>query len=89
MGEDLTTPTDPTVAMLAYKTSYTGTTTTLTWDGAATVPALSHLARLSAGVYETWLDTTSRLGVWACQGKSTGVNQAASEPVEFEVLASL
>jgi hypothetical protein len=88
-GEDLTTPSDPTVAKLAYRTSYNGPTSTLTWDGSTSAPSIGRLARIGSGTYEAWLDTTGLVGVWSCQGQSTGVNQAASKPVQFEVLCSL
>jgi hypothetical protein len=88
-GKDLCTPSDPGSAMLAYKVGATGTPITLVWDGSNITPSIGNMARLGVGTYQAWLDTTGRPGQWYCQGQSTGANQAASQPTEFKVLASL
>ncbi len=70
---------DPTTVSLHYAVAPSlgasnGPTTILSYSGAST-PGVGIIARLSTGVYEAWLDTTSQDGIWTYEWVSTGIGQ--------------
>jgi hypothetical protein len=87
-GADLKTPVDPAIPIMRYQVG-TAAPTTLTYAGANT-PGIGVYCKNSTGVYEAWLDTTGKPGMWVCQGRALpGLGQAASRKASFRVDTSL
>jgi hypothetical protein len=67
---------DPTTITFKYQTNGGAFTTPITYTS-ATTPSVGVIARISTGVYETWVDTTSLSGVLTGEWVSTGTGAAA------------
>lgn len=68
---------DPTTVTFKYQTNGGAFTAPITYTNAVT-PAVGVIARISTGVYETWVDTTSLSGVLTGEWISTGTGAAAA-----------
>jgi hypothetical protein len=67
---------DPTTVTFNYNLNNGATVHTWTYTSASS-PSLGVVARLSTGVYETWVDTTGLSGLLVGEYISTGTGQAA------------
>lgn len=66
---------DPTTVVFSYSLNYGATVATWTYAGAST-PAVGTVARISAGVYEAWVDTTGMNALLVGDWLSTGTGAA-------------
>jgi hypothetical protein len=73
-------PVDPGVVTFSYTVNGGANQDQITY-GAATVPAIGVIARISTGVYQTWISTTGLLGTVVGQWVATGSNAAAVDDI--------
>ncbi len=80
VGDNGTNVTPSTVAFKYAITwdGVTSSTTTITWNGSQTVPAVNTIAQTATGVFECQLSTTSLPGYYLYEWISTGTGQTTA-----------